>query len=101
MCDGPAHDAGKQEPIRLCHRVLSAIDRLLGRPYRVAVNEKRRLIFLFSLKTIAAIEEPTVIERILTHLGLSAQPPPRMPARRTVSGRLIVEFGAVLPSADG
>jgi len=34
------------------------------------------------LKIIAAIEEPVVIERILTHLGLSAQPPPRTPARR-------------------
>jgi hypothetical protein len=34
------------------------------------------------LKIIAAIEQPTVIERILTHLGLSAQPPPRTPARR-------------------
>jgi hypothetical protein len=34
------------------------------------------------LKIIAAIEEPAVIERILTHLGLSAQPPPRTPARR-------------------
>ncbi len=34
------------------------------------------------LKVIAAIEEPAVIERILTHLGLSAQPPPRTPARR-------------------
>ena len=34
------------------------------------------------LKIIAAIEEPAVIERILTHLGLSAQPPPRVPARR-------------------
>ena len=34
------------------------------------------------LKIIAAIEEPAVIERILTHLGLSAQPPPRAPARR-------------------
>ncbi len=33
------------------------------------------------LKIIAAIEEPTVIERILTHLGLSAQQPPRAPAR--------------------
>jgi hypothetical protein len=32
--------------------------------------------------TIAAIEEPAVIERILTHLGLSARPPPRTPARR-------------------
>ncbi len=34
------------------------------------------------LKSIAAIEEPAVIERILTHLGLCAQPPPRTPARR-------------------
>ena len=34
------------------------------------------------LKIIAAIEESAVIERILTHLGLSAQPPPRTPARR-------------------
>jgi hypothetical protein len=34
------------------------------------------------MKIIAAIEEPAVIERILTHLGLSAQPPPRAPARR-------------------
>ncbi len=34
------------------------------------------------LKLIAAIEEPTAIARILTHLGLAAQPPPRAPARR-------------------
>ncbi len=34
------------------------------------------------LKIIAVIEEPALIERILTHLGLSAQPPPRTPARR-------------------
>ena len=34
------------------------------------------------LRIIAAIEEPAVIERILTHLALSAQPPPRTPARR-------------------
>jgi hypothetical protein len=31
---------------------------------------------------IAAIEEPAVIESILTHLGLPAQAPPRTPARR-------------------
>jgi hypothetical protein len=68
-------------------------------PY--AVNEKRRSIFLFSLKIIAAIEAPAVSERILTHLGLTAQPPPRTPARRTVSGRLIVECGAIVSSADG
>ncbi|MDH3413605.1 MAG: hypothetical protein OEM98_14125 [Gammaproteobacteria bacterium] len=35
-----------------------------------------------NLKIIAAIEAPAVIERILTHLGLSAQPPPRTAARR-------------------
>jgi hypothetical protein len=34
------------------------------------------------LKIIAAIEEPAVIERILTHLGLCTQPPPQTPARR-------------------
>ena len=34
------------------------------------------------LKIIAAIEEPVVIARILTHLGLAAQPPPRAAARR-------------------
>ena len=34
------------------------------------------------LKLVAVIEEPAVIEKILTHLGLCAQPPPRAPARR-------------------
>ena len=34
------------------------------------------------LKHIAVIEEPAVIEKILTHLGLSPQPPPIAPARK-------------------
>ena len=34
------------------------------------------------LKLIAVIEEPTVIEKILKHIGLDPQPPPRTPARR-------------------
>jgi hypothetical protein len=34
------------------------------------------------LTLIVAIEEPVGIARILTHLGLSAQPPPRAPAVR-------------------
>ena len=34
------------------------------------------------LKLIAAIEDAAAIVRILTHLGLAAQPPPRAPARR-------------------
>ena len=33
------------------------------------------------MKIIAAIEEPAVIARILTHLGLPARAPPRSPAR--------------------
>ena len=34
-----------------------------------------------ALTIIAAIEDPTVIAKILTHLGLSARAPPRSPAR--------------------
>lgn len=34
------------------------------------------------LKIIAVIEQPDVIERIPTHIGLSAQLPPRALARR-------------------
>ena len=33
------------------------------------------------LKIIAAIEDPGVIVRILSHLGLPARAPPRAPAR--------------------
>ena len=33
-------------------------------------------------KIIAGIEEPVVIERILTNLELATKPPPRAPARR-------------------
>jgi Putative transposase len=53
--------------------------RLLKRVYDIDVE---RCECGGKLKIIAAIEEPAVIERILTHLGLSAQPPPRAPARR-------------------
>jgi hypothetical protein len=35
-----------------------------------------------TLKIIAAIEEPPVITKILTHLGLLARAPPRSPARQ-------------------
>jgi hypothetical protein len=34
-----------------------------------------------ALKIIAAIEDPAVIVKILTHLGLPARAPPRAPAR--------------------
>jgi hypothetical protein len=44
---------------------------------------------LGELKIIAAILEQTVIEKILTHLGLLARAPPRAPAR-----------GLTLPNRD-
>ena len=53
--------------------------RLLKRVFDIDVE---RCVCGGKLRIIAAIEEPAVIERILTHLGLSAQPPPRTPARR-------------------
>jgi len=36
----------------------------------------------WQVKLIAAIEKPAAIQRILTHLGLAAQPLPRSPALR-------------------
>lgn len=53
--------------------------RLLKRVFDLDVE---RCVRGGKLKIIAAIEEPAVIERILTYLRLSAQPPPRAPARR-------------------
>jgi hypothetical protein len=35
-----------------------------------------------ALKIIAAIEDPPVIDKILSHLGLPTRAPPRSPARR-------------------
>src|SRR5215831_8425062 len=35
-----------------------------------------------ALKIIAAIEDPPVIDKILSHLGLPTRAPPRAPARR-------------------
>ena len=62
-----------------CDHAHGARARLLKRVYDFDVE---RCVCGGKLRIIAAIEEPAVIERILTHLGLSAQPPPRTPARR-------------------
>jgi hypothetical protein len=35
-----------------------------------------------ALKIIAAIEDPPVIDKILSHLGLPTRAPPRAPAQR-------------------
>ena len=48
-------------------------------------------------RIIAAIEEPEVIARILTHLGLPARAPPRSPAAATAfSGGLILKARTAL-----
>ena len=51
-----------------------------------------------NLEIIAAIEEPAVIVKILTHLGLPARAPPRSPARPMAlfQGGLILKAKAVL-----
>ena len=66
----PAHSA----PVRMCWA------RLLKRVFDIDIE--RCAHCGGKLKIIAVIEEPAVIERILTHLGLCAQPPPRAAARR-------------------
>jgi len=46
-------------------------------------NHKFNYFFCFcALKIIAAIEDPPVIVKILSHLGLPTRAPPRAPARR-------------------
>ena len=62
-----------------------------GRPARMGWARLLKRVFDIDLehcpqcgaefKVIAAIEEPAVIVRILTHLGLPARAPPRSPAR--------------------
>ena len=51
----------------------------MGAIVKARVRYRHRAL---QLKLIAAIEEPAAIARILTHLGLAAQPPPRAPAVR-------------------
>jgi len=62
-----------------------------GAPARMSWARLLKRVFEFELehcpqcggefRIIAAIEEPAVIVRILTHLGLPARAPPRSPAR--------------------
>ena len=61
-------------------RVRMTWDRLLKRVFDIDIERCPQCGG--KLKIIAVIEERAVIERILTHLGLAAQPPPRAPARR-------------------
>ena len=66
-----------------------------GAPARMSWARLLKRVFEFDLehcpqcggefRIIAAIEEPAVIVRILTHLGLPARAPPRSPARPTLA----------------
>ena len=53
---------------------------LLKRVFDIDIEQRPHCVW--QLKLIAAIEEPAAIARILTHLGLAAQPPPRALAVR-------------------
>ena len=63
-----------------------------GAPERMSWARPRKRVFDIdiehcpncggALKIIAAIEDPPVIIKILSHLGLPARAPPRAPARR-------------------
>ena len=77
---GPAHNAS-----------VPADEHAHGAPARLGWARLLKRVFDIDLehcpqcgaefKIIAAIEEPAVIVRILTHLGLPARAPPRSPAR--------------------
>ena len=67
---GPEHTHGQAARMRWA--------RLLKRVFHIDVE---RCACGGQLKILAAIEEPVVIVRILTHLGLPARAPPRAAAR--------------------
>ena len=74
---GPAHKPSEQADAHAPTRMNWA--RLLKRVFAIDVEHCPQCGGDF--KIIAAIEEPAVIVRILTHLGLPARAPPRTPAR--------------------
>jgi len=75
--DGTSHI--NMSALEFMQRLAALVARLLRRVFDIDVE---RCACGGKLKIIAAIGAPAVIERMLTHLGLSAQPPPRTPARR-------------------
>ena len=68
-CEHAAHSA----PLRMSWA------RMLRRVFDIDIE---RCACGGKLKFVAVIEQPEVIAKILTHLGLAAQPPPIAPARR-------------------
>ena len=79
---------GKQKTSHMCEReeskahsapVLMSWARLLKRVFEI---DMEHCACVGQIKFIAVIEQPEVIEKILTHLGLSPQPPPIVPVLR-------------------
>ena len=61
----------------------------LGQAAQTGLRHRHRTLpeLRRSLKIIAAIEDPPVIVKILTHLGLPTRAPPRAPARESIYSR--------------
>ena len=84
-CEEPAQGAASPEDAEAAQ----------GRPMRLGWAKLLKRVFNLDLehcpncggelKVIAAILERPAIEKILTHLGLDARPPPRSPARGQMS----------------
>ena len=100
----PTHGTGGGAPGQLHHSPRTRLH--LIRFYGVLAPKARLLKRVFELdlehcpncggelKIIAAILEPPVIEKTLTHLGLQARAPPRAPARgKTDSSASSAVFG--------
>jgi hypothetical protein len=69
-----------QERRRCCDYHFNVCGRLLKRVFDIDIEHCPNCGG--SLKIIAAIEDPPVIVKILSHLGLPTRAPPRAPARR-------------------
>ncbi|MFM7548315.1 MAG: transposase [Cyanobacteriota bacterium] len=75
--NAPAHEHAHGQAARMRWA------RLLKRVFHIDVE---RCACGGQLRILAAIEEPVMIVRILTHLGLPARAPPRAPARECSLG---------------
>ena len=52
------------------------------------------------MQVIQVVEDPVVIEKILTHLGLPTSLPPVSPARATPDSELDLCFAQTVPQAE-
>ncbi len=79
-CDRSQSSAAGNHAPRRSHAWLASA-RQLGVPAQTRIRYRTLPNCGSRLKIIAAIEDPHLIVKILTHLGLPARAPPRAPAR--------------------